>query len=466
MSAALPEAFLRALERAVGAGHVGAAGGAVRVAPGSADEVAAVVRLCAGARIAMVPEGGQTGLVGGTEAGPGQVLLSLARLNHLLRLDADERVAVAEAGLPLQLLQEAAAAQGLDPGIDLAARGTATVGGMVSTNAGGVMAFRNGVMRHRVLGIEAVLPDGSVYSDLTRVVKNAAGYDLKHLFIGAEGTLGVVTKVAVRLDPLPRATASALFGLPSVAQALRLVDAALREPGVELRAAEALWPDYIRLTAGAQGWADASLPLDQPIYLALMLGGGDAADLTAAFERLFARLLAAAPEATGIIAASEAQARALWRLREDTGAIYRAFPGAPSYDISVPLSALPDHVGRMLGELAAIDPGLRPFVFGHLADGNLHVVLNRPGPLPDALAARVEAAIYRDLRGLGGSFSAEHGVGAKRVHSLMATTDPVKLRTMRLVKSALDPLGLMNPGKVLPAGPVPAPQPQTESAAR
>lgn len=466
MSATLPEPFLRALEQVAGAGHVRAAGGAVRVAPASVDEVAALVRLCAGARVGMVPEGGQTGLVGGTEAAPGQVVLSLGRLNRLLRLDADERVAVVEAGLPLQSLQEAAGAQGLDPGIDLAARGTATVGGMVSTNAGGVMAFRNGVMRHRVLGIEAVLPDGSVYSDLTRVVKNAAGYDLKHLFIGAEGTLGVVTRVAVRLDPLPRATATALFGLPSVAQALRLVDAALREPGVDLRAAEALWPDYLRLTAAAQGWADAALPPDQPVYLALMLGGGDAADLSAAFERLFAQLLAAAPEATGIIAASEAQARALWRLREDTGAIYRAFPGAASFDISVPLSALPDYVDRMAGDLAVIEPGLRPFVFGHLADGNLHVVLNRPGPLPEALAARIEAAIYRDLRGIGGSFSAEHGVGAKRVHSLLATTDPVKLRTMRLVKQALDPFGLMNPGKVLPAGPVPARQPQTEGTAR
>lgn len=192
------------------------------VAPASTDEVAAVVRLCRRYAVAIVPQGGRTGLVGGSVSQPGEIVLSLERMSGIERLDPIERTAVVQAGVSLETLQQAALEHRLEPGIDFAARGTATIGGMVSTNAGGVMAFRNGVMRHRVLGLEAVLADGTVYSDMTRVVKNSAGYDLKHLFIGAEGTLGIVTRVVLKLDPTPRATATALFGLPSVSAASNL----------------------------------------------------------------------------------------------------------------------------------------------------------------------------------------------------------------------------------------------------
>ncbi|MER8442911.1 FAD-binding oxidoreductase [Mesorhizobium sp. M1066] len=242
-------------------------GAGIVVAPSSTGEVAAVVRFCRQNEIPMVPQGGRTGLVGGSVSRPGEIVLSLARMNRIERLDPVERVAVVGAGVTLEALQSTAFEHRLEPGIDLAARGSATIGGMVSTNAGGVMAFRNGVMRHRVLGLEAVLADGSVYSDLTRVVKNSAGYDLKHLFIGAEGTLGIVTRVVVKLDPSPRATATTLFGLPSVEAALQTIRLALESDAGHLRAAEAMWTSYFSLAAAAHEWSEPSVPLDQPLFL-------------------------------------------------------------------------------------------------------------------------------------------------------------------------------------------------------
>jgi len=460
---AVPAELLSALRDAVGGAHV-AVGEAVAlldvgwnphnldagivVSPASTQEVAAVVRLCVQHGVSLVPQAGRTGLVGGSVSAPGQIVLSLLRVNQIEAIDPTERVALVGAGCTLQALQEAAAVHQLEPGIDLAARGSATLGGMVSTNAGGVMAFRNGVMRHRVLGLEAVLPDGSVFQDLTRVVKNSAGYDLKHLFIGAEGTLGVVTKVVVKLDPLPHATATALFGLPSVEATLAVIGMALQAKAGHLRAAEALWQRFMTLNAEALQWSQQGFSLDQPLYLLLKLGGAQEADLYAAFEQLFEDTLARYPGSTGIIASSQRQETELWHLREDTDIVYRAHPAAPSYDVSVPLSRIPAYAAQVQAELAALDPKLQPYIFGHLADGNLHIILNQAGPLPAQRAQEVEHILYRQLRAFGGSFSAEHGVGSKRIGAMNDTTDGIKLATMAQVKRLLDPQRLMNPGKV------------------
>ncbi len=468
--AAVPHALLDDIRKIVGARYLrmGAAadvdpgtnpenlGAGIIVAPATTEEVAAVVRLCDRHGVPVVAQGGRTGLVGGSVSEPGEIVLSLERMNRIERLDTVERTAVVQAGLVLEALQQAAAEHRLEPGIDLAARGSATIGGMISTNAGGVMAFRNGVMRHRVLGLEAVLADGSIYSDMTRVVKNAAGYDLKHLFIGAEGTLGVVTRAVLKLDPIPRATATALFGLPSVTAAMDLIRMALDSETGELRAAEALWRSFIDLTASAHGWSEPDFELDQSIYLLLALGGAREEGLRAEFEKLFGDILERHPETTGIVAGSKRQEEALWRLREDTDVIYRAHAAAPSYDVSVPLSQIDGYVETILTGLAAIDPELKPFVFGHLADGNLHIVLNRSGPLPGTVAVAVEGVLYADIATLGGSFSAEHGVGSKRIHSLIATADQTKLKLMKRVKDTLDRHSLMNPGKVPPLASRPA----------
>ena len=462
--ARLPVAFIEALGAIVGEAHVRTGdavlalhpgehadnlNAGVVVAPADSGQVAAIVMQCRRQGVPIVPQGGRTGLVGGNISRPGEVVLSLSRMARIERLDPVERVAVVGAGATLEAVQQAAAAHGLEPGIDLPSRGSATVGGMISTNAGGIMAFRNGVMRHRVFGLEAVAGDGTLYSDLTRVVKNSAGYDLKHLFIGSEGTLGIVTKAAIKLDPLPRASATALFGLPSVAAVLEVVRLAMSPAAGELRAAEALWRPFLDVTAAHSGWSDASIDRDAPVYLLLSLGGSEEETLRQSFEALFETAVARFPDMSGVIAASMKQEADLWTLREATDAVYRRFPAAPSFDVSLPQSEIESYLDRMLADLSALDPGLTPFVFGHLADGNLHLILNRAGPGDPTFDAEIEAALYHGIREVGGSFSAEHGIGTKRVGPMAALSDPGKLRLMTMMKRTLDPDGILNPGKVL-----------------
>lgn len=434
------------VDHGVTAGNLGAA---AIVFPESSEQIAAIVK-CANAHgVSIVTHGGRTGLVGGALSQPGQIIVSTARLNRIVQFSAVERVAVVDAGVTLQALQEAIVEHGLEPGIDLPSRGSATIGGMVSTNAGGISAFRYGVMRHRVLGLEAVLPDGSIYSDLTRVVKNAAGYDLKHLFIGAEGTLGIVTRVAVKLEPSPTSVATALFGLPSVEAALEATRLALAAQYGHLRAAEAIWHSFFKLTSEEHAWSASDYKADCPVNLLLSLGGADEEQLQHELGRLYEMLAGTYEDISAVLASSQAQQSQLWRLREDTDLIYRRHAAAPSFDVSVPLSEIDAYVHRCMSELRELDPGLDPYLFGHIADGNLHIVLNAASSdLSTEKSASVERIIYRDIAKIGGSFSAEHGIGSKRIHSLKMTSDPVKLALMQKIKGQLDGMKTFNPGKV------------------
>ncbi|NRP20707.1 putative FAD-linked oxidoreductase [Ensifer adhaerens] len=428
-------------------------GAGVVVLPRTTGEVSAVVKCCVANEVPLVTHGGRTGLVGGAMSRPGELVLSTARLDRILHVSSVERVAVVEAGVTLQALQAAASEHRLETGIDLPSRGSATIGGMASTNAGGIAAFRFGVMRHRILGLEVVLADGSIYSDLTRVVKNAAGYDLKHLFVGAEGTLGIITRVAVKLEPQPLANATVLFGLPSVDAALETVRRGLDAKYGELRAAEAIWNGYFRLTSGHHRWSVTDYSADHPVNLLVSLGGAEEEALQSELGRIYEDLVEDHPDASAVIASSVAQEADLWRLREDTDLIYRKHPGAPSYDVSVPLSEIGTYLDRCLAGLKEVDATFDPFVFGHLADGNLHIVLNAAGrEVPGEKARAVETVLYRDIAVIGGSFSAEHGIGLKRVGSLSAISNPVKVALMRRVKDALDASAILNPGKVLRAG--------------
>lgn len=422
------------------------------VLPRTTEEVAAVVKCCLANGVSLVTHGGRTGLVGGAMSRPGELVLSTARLNRILHISPVERVAIVEAGVTLQALQVAAAEHRLETGIDLPSRGSATIGGMASTNAGGIAAFRFGVMRHRILGLEAVLADGSIYSDLTRVVKNSAGYDLKHLFVGAEGTLGIITRIAVKLERQPSATATALFGLPSVDAVLETVRRGLDAEYGHLRAAEAIWNSYFRLTSGHHRWSATDYNADHPVNLLVSLGGTEEAALQSELGRIYEDLIEAHPDVSAVIASSGTQEADLWRLREHTDLIYRKHPSAPSYDVSVPLSEVGSYLDRCLADLREVDAALDPYVFGHLADGNLHIVLNAAGSdIPGEKAKAIEKVVYRDIVAIGGSFSAEHGIGTKRVGSLSATSNPVKLALMYRVKDALDASAILNPGKVLRA---------------
>jgi FAD/FMN-containing dehydrogenase len=418
------------------------------VRPGSVADVVELVAWCRAHRCAFVPQGGRTGLVGGAVTTPDQLICDLGALDTIEEIDPDSGIAVVQAGVTLGALQEAAATVGLHPGLDLAARGSATVGGLIATNAGGITAFRTGVMRHRVLGLEAVLPDGRLVDDMTRVLKTSAGYDVKQLLIGAEGTLGIVTRAVIRLDPLPNGRATALLGTAGAAQALDIVRH-LQGGSAPLLAAEIMWSGFAAVTCAALGLDSAQLPLRSPCLLLVELGGASFEAARTALEDALAALVETEPDLDGIVCASMAQSAQLWRLREDTDALYRLHPQAPSYDISLPAREFDGYVARLRPALKAIDQAIEPYLFGHLADGNLHIVLNLSGPLRQDVRTAIETVIYDELRGLGGSFSAEHGIGSKRIAALKRNADPVKLALMAQLKTLFDPDNLCNPGKVV-----------------
>ena len=424
-------------------------GASALVRPRNVEGVAGLVKFCAERGVSLVPQGGRTGLAGGAATSSGQIICDLGGLAQIEEIDPFARVAIVQAGVTLGALQEAAAAHGLDPGIDLAARGSATIGGMVSTNAGGIMAFRNGTMRHRVLGLEAVLPDGRVFSDLTRVLKTSAGYDLKHLFIGAEGTLGIVTRVAVRLDPVAGASATALVGVPDAASAQRIVRHFLGSTSARLSAAEILWRNFASLMQRGLGYAPGQLPLDAPCLLVLGLGADSIEAARAALEDGLAAIWDEAGILDGLVASSEAQAAQMWRLREETVEIERAHPMAPSFDVSVPGGGLDAYVARIEAGLKRIDAAYAPYVYGHLADGNLHISINCDGPVPHERHAAIEDVLYDGLREAGGSFSAEHGVGLEKREAYERHADPVKRDLAKAIKALIDPGNVMNPGKIV-----------------
>ena len=426
-------------------------GASALVRPRDVEGVVALVRFCAANGLSIVPQGGRTGLAGGAATAAGQVICDLGAMNRIEEIDPFARTAIVQAGAQLAALQEATAVHGLDPGIDLAARGSATIGGMVSTNAGGIMAFRNGTMRHRVLGLEAVLPDGRVFSDLTSVLKTSAGYDLKHLFIGAEGTLGIVTRVALRLDPVAGASATALVGVPNAASAQRIVRHFLGSTGARLTAAEILWRNFTALMQRALNYAPGQLPLDAPCLLVLGLGADSMEAARNALEDGLAAVWEEAGIIDGLVASSEAQAAAMWRLREETEQIEHAHHLPPSFDVSVPGGALDDYVSRIEAGLKRVDASYAPYVFGHLADGNLHISINTDGPLSHERHEAIEDVLYDGLARAGGSFSAEHGVGLEKRDAYERHADPVKRELASMIKRMIDPANMMNPGKVVSA---------------
>jgi FAD/FMN-containing dehydrogenase len=408
------------------------------VLPGTTDEVAAVLRACAEAGAAVVPQGGNTGLVGGGVPRDGEVVLSLRRLDEVGTVDELGAQIVVGAGATLAAVQQTARAAGLDVGVDLASRDSATVGGMVATNAGGTHVLRYGGMRGQVLGVEAVLADGSVVSRLGGLGKDNTGYDLPGLLAGSEGTLAVITRVCVRLVPLLPARAVALLGVPDTAAALR-VFAALR-PLPSLSAAELMYADGLALV---RAHADLGPPLEDewPAYLLVECAAG-----TDPTEELGAAVIACPDVGDGAVATDASGRERLWAYRErHTEAISAA--GVPhKLDVTLPLSRLAGFVDEVRGRLVELDPGATCVLFGHVGDGNLHV--NVLGPAPDD--DRVDDAVLRLVAHYGGSISSEHGIGVAKLRWLALTRSPEDIAAMRAVKQAFDPDGLLNPGAVLP----------------
>jgi FAD/FMN-containing dehydrogenase len=413
------------------------------VRPASTDEVVAVVRACGAAGVALVPQGGNTGLVGGGVPRPdGQVVLSTTRMDAIGEPDQAARQLLVGAGVTLASAQAAATNWGFEVGVDLAARGSCTIGGMVATNAGGIHVVRNGTMRARVAGVEAVLADGSVVRRLAGLPKDAVGYDLTGLLVGSEGTLGVVTRVLLALVPRPVERVTAALGLGSLADAVAVVGRlASRLPGLE--AAEVCFADGLGLVERTLGVAP---PLEGPPVTMLVEAGAWSEATASVLVDEVAATIAACPEVGATAVGTDEPTRArLWESRErHTEAI--AAVGVPhKLDVGVPLSRLAAFEADVRARVADVAPGSTCVLFGHVGDGNLHV--NVVGPDPDD--GTVDGAVLEVVARHGGTISSEHGVGVAKAPWLGLTRSAQEIAAMRAIKTALDPEGLLNPGVLL-----------------
>ncbi len=432
---------------------------ALVVRPGSTEEVAAVVRLCHDAGVALVPQGGNTGLCGGSipDASGRQVVLSLTRMKRIREIDLANETITVEAGVILQQLQDAATQVDRLFPLSLGAEGSCTVGGNLATNAGGTAVLRYGNMRELTLGLEVVLPDGRVWNGLRGLRKDNTGYDLKHLFIGSEGTLGIITAAVLKLFPATHSTATAWVALPSPQAAVDLIGhvrslCADRLTGFEMMSRQSL--DFV--LDHVTGCSDP-LEMKHPWYalielrdtvpdapLALLLENG----LAHAFEHGWV--------IDAVLASSQAQAAALWALREGISEAQNHEGPSLKHDISVPVSRIPEFIERTDKALQQDFPGVRIVSYGHMGDGNLHYNISKPvGDADASFKAREHAimqVIYRMTSTFNGSISAEHGLGQAKPDAAVRFKDPLEMELMRAIKRTLDPAGLMNPGKVFIAG--------------
>ena len=423
-------------------------GAGLLVRPASTAEVVRLLAYCHERRIGVVPHGGRSGLSGGAESRPGELIVSLERLDAIEAFDPVSRTVVAGAGVRLGTLAALAATRGLSPGIDLAARDSATLGGLVSTNAGGLAAFRYGTMRDRVLGLEAVLADGTVIGEAARVRKRNEGLALEQLFIGAEGTLGVVTRVALELVAEAGWAATALVTVADLAAAVEVCDALQSSSAFAAAAFELMSGNHAAANARQPGFAEFAGLARAPWLLLLEVTAAAAAVAEGGLVEALALLTERGVVAEAMLAQNDAQRRSMWRLREDWQ-IDRERPGALWYDVSVPLAEVPGYLRALEQRIAAHDPSLGLAVIGHLADGNLHVTVNASTPLT-ARYEEVAPLVTEGLAAVGGSFSAEHGIGLEKKATLARLGSPAKLRLMRGVKALFDPRGIMNPAKVIP----------------
>lgn len=419
------------------------------VRPGSTAELSAVMKLCHAARQPVVPAGGLTGLVHGAKARSDELQISLERMRTIEAIDPIGRTMTVEAGVPLQAIHEAAAEHGLIYGVDLGARGSCTIGGNISTNAGGNTVIRYGMTRDNVLGLEAVLADGTIVSSMNTLLKNNAAYDLKQLFIGSEGTLGFVTRAVLKLHPSPASEATAIVAIDGFDNLAKFFSHVGTRLGGLVRSFEVMWSNYYQLIGVDSGRHQPPLPAGHDFY-AIVEAAGNAPDADVA---LFTEVLGDALEkglaADAVIASSKAQRDAIWAIREDVeGQIKALMPGI-SFDVSLPIMRMREYVAGLQESLsAACGEKAMMVVYGHIGDNNLHLLV-APRPWSPEAKHRAEEMVYRPLTAVGGSVSAEHCIGLDKREWLPLSRSAAELALMRQLKSSLDPLALLNRGKVL-----------------
>jgi len=424
------------------------------IRPADTAQTAAVIALCAEAKVTVVPQGGNTGLCGGGVAEAGAVVISTERLNRIRAIDPINFTLIAEAGCVLATLQQAADEIGCLFPLSLVAEGSCRIGGNLSTNAGGVAVLRYGNARDLTLGLEVVLADGRVWNGLRLLRKDNTGYDLKHLFIGAEGTLGIITAASLKLFPKPQEMATALIALPDPTAGLAILAAARRASGDAVTACE-LAP-RIGLELGLAHVAGLRDPFVQPYpwYLLLELSSSRPGGLSESLESVLAEALDHGHALDAVLAQSGDQRKALWRIREGVPEAQKKEGGSIKHDVAVPVSRVPEMIERCTQAVEMALPGVRVVAFGHLGDGNIHFNLTQPiGADKAAFLARWEEMnriVHDIVADMNGSVSAEHGIGRLKIAEMARYKSDVELDLMHRVKRAFDPAALMNPGKVLP----------------
>lgn len=419
---------------------------AALVRPRSTQELSTALRLCHERGQSVVTHGGLTGCVEGATTCADNVVISLERMNLIEEIDTVGRTATVQAGVVLQRLQETVREQGLLFPVDLGARGSCTVGGNVATNAGGINVIRYGMMRARVLGLEAVLADGTVVSSMNRMLKNNAGYDLKQLFIGSEGTLGIVTRVVLRLDEAPVSRNSAMVALSGFDQVTALLKRLQQSLGGQLSAYEVMWGDYFREVT-QPGWQRAPMDREHAYYVILEAEGANPDTDRALFDAAMERAIEEGLVVDAVLPKSDTERSALWEIRENFQALYQRKP-IFLYDVSLPIRDMEAYIVDVHARLKRRWPNSRCDVIGHIGDGNLHLFVH-PGCEGEQQHAQSDADVYAPLQPIGGSVSAEHGIGTEKRHHLGISRSAEEIALMQLLKRSLDPKNILNPGKVL-----------------
>jgi D-lactate dehydrogenase (cytochrome) len=420
--------------------------------PGSTAEVSAICRLASEHRIALVPQGGNTGLVGGQTPHHGEVVVSTRRLDKIREVDAASNTMTCESGVVLQVAQQKASEVDRLFPLSLGAEGSCTIGGNLSTNAGGTAALAFGVAREMALGLEVVLADGRILNGLSKLKKDNTGYDLRNLFIGAEGTLGIITAATLRLFPKPRAVETAFVGLKSPADALKLLSISQNEAAGTLTSFELL--SDIAVGFSVRHGIDIRDPLaSKHAWYVLMELSSPRDDARATLESILALGMEQGIVDDAAIATSLSQRHAFWKLRDEMSAAQKPEGGSIKHDISVPVAAVPEFIAQANAAVVKLIPGARPVPFGHLGDGNMHYNVSQPVGTDTAQFVNrwheVNAVVFEIVLRVGGSISAEHGIGVLKRDELFEVKDKVAIELMRAIKSTFDPFGIMNPGKVL-----------------
>lgn len=424
--------------------------------PGTVQEVSAICALANENRVALVPQGGNTGLVGGQTPLNGEIVVSLGRLDRIRAIDTASATMIAEAGTILQRAQDAAAAENLLLPLSLAAEGSCTIGGNISTNAGGTAALAYGVARDLVMGLEVVLADGRIWNGLSTLKKDNTGYDLKNLFIGAEGTLGIVTAATLKLWPLPAHRAAAYVALGSPDEALRLFELVRARAAHELTSFE-LVSNVAHAMAIAHGSGLRAPLAGRAAWYVLIELSASRESLRETLEALLVDALARSLITDAALADNESQRRMFWQIRDAISPAQKFEGGSIKHDVSVPVARVGEFIAEASRAVEALVPGCRPCVFGHFGDGNIHFNVSQPpGMDKDSYLSRwreMNDVVHGIVTQFGGSISAEHGIGMLKRDLLARVKDPVAMEMMRALKATLDPNGILNPGKVLPEPP-------------